>query len=86
VDTVAPTIRDATLFLDIDMQQLPGPLALVAHWLAGRAVQVTKARHAVATQDRMHGGMGLAQRPPDPVGPDPPGRPIGQDGLLAGAR
>jgi len=50
---VATTIRDATLLLDLHMDQLAGPLALVAHDLAGRAVQLPQPRHLVAGQHRM---------------------------------
>jgi hypothetical protein len=83
---VAPTIRDAALFLDIHMQQLPGPLALVAHHLPGRAVQITKARDLVADQHRMHRRVGLTQRPTNTVRTDSVSRPIGQDGLLTSRR
>ena len=86
VDAVAPTIRDAALLLDIHVHQFPGPLALIADHLSSRAVQLPKTRYAVATQDCMDRRGGLAQRPTDPVGPDPPGSSMRQDGPLAIAR
>jgi hypothetical protein len=46
MDAVAATVGDAALLLDVQVDQLPGPLALVAHHLPGRAVQVSQARDA----------------------------------------
>jgi len=86
VDAVATTIRDTTLLLDIDVQQLPGPLTLVAHHLPGRAVQISQLRDTVAMKHGMHGGVGLAQRPTNAVGTDSVGCPILQHGLFVGRR
>jgi hypothetical protein len=38
MNAVATTVRDAALLLDVQMDQLPGPLALVAHDLASGPV------------------------------------------------
>jgi hypothetical protein len=57
---VAATVGDPTLFLNVQVDQLAGPLALVAHWLAGGTVQLPKARHVMAAQHGVHGGVGLA--------------------------
>jgi hypothetical protein len=86
MDAVAATVRDPALLLDVQVDQLAGPLMLVAHDLAGRTIQLGQPWHLVASQHGRHGGMGLAQRPADPVRPNPIHRPIGQDGLLAGGR
>jgi hypothetical protein len=55
MDAVAATIRDPALLLDVQVDQLPGPLTLVAHRLAGGAVQLPQPRHLVATKHGMHG-------------------------------
>ena len=81
---MAATSGDAALLFDIQVDQLARPRTLVAHDLAGRAVQLAKARDAVAAQHRVHGRVGLAQRPTDTVGTDPMGCPVVEDGLLAG--
>lgn len=81
---MAATIGDATLLLDIQVHQLPRPLTLVADHLPGGPVQLAKARHPMPDQHPVHCGVGLPERPADPVGADPVGGPIGQDGLLTG--
>lgn len=80
---VATAIGDAALLFDIELDQLTRPLPLVAHDLAGGTVQLAKPRHLLAGQDRLHGGVGLPERPADPMGTHPMGRPIRQDRLLA---
>ena len=51
---MATTIRDPALLLAIDMNQLSGPLALVAHHLTSRSVQLPQPRQLLAPQDRVH--------------------------------
>lgn len=63
------TIRDPALLLDIDVEQLSGPLALVAHHLAGGAVQLPQPRQLLATQDGMHRGGCLTKLQPIRWGP-----------------
>jgi hypothetical protein len=80
---VATTIRDAPLGLDVDMDQLPGPLTLIAHHLAAGPVQLGQPGQPVAIQHRPDRGAGLPQRPADPMRPHPVGLAPGHDGLLA---
>jgi hypothetical protein len=79
-------IGNPPLGLDIDMEQLTWPLALVAHDLPGRPVQLPQPGQPMAGQHRMHRGGGLAKRPTDPVGTDPVCVAPGQDRLLPRGR
>ena len=59
----------------VQVDQLAGPLTLRAHHLPGGAVRIGQARDAIAAQHGMHGGMCLAQRPANAVGPTEGGIP-----------
>ncbi|GAA4243018.1 hypothetical protein GCM10022255_000290 [Dactylosporangium darangshiense] len=50
-------VGDVAEFLDVDMDELAGPVTFVAADVAGSGpVQTAQSRHAVAGQDPMHGG------------------------------
>jgi hypothetical protein len=68
------------------MDQLAWPLALVAHHLPGRAVQLPQPGELMTTQHRMHRGRGLPKRPADAVGTDSGGLAPGQNRLFTGGR
>jgi hypothetical protein len=76
---VATPSRDPALGLDVEVEQLPRPLALVAHHLPGWPVQLPQPGQLVAAQHRMDRGGCLTQRPANPVRPDPAGLPAGHD-------
>jgi hypothetical protein len=80
------TIRDPALLLDIDVDQLPGTVALVAHHLTGGPVQLPQPRELLAAQDGMDRGRRLAEHPANAVGPDPAAEPAGHDQLLPRCR
>jgi hypothetical protein len=67
------------LGFDVDVQQLAGPLALVADHRPGRPVQLPPPWQLVAAQHRMHRGGRRTQRPADAVGADPAGLAAGHD-------
>jgi hypothetical protein len=75
-------IGDPALLLDVDVDQLPGPLALVAHHLAGGSVQLPQPRELLAAQDRMHRRRRLPQHPADAVRPHPAAYAAGNDRLF----
>ena len=77
VDAVAATIGDAPEFLDVQLDQLAGMLALVAHHRAAGAVQMGQSAHAVAAQHPRDRRAGHAQLPGEAMGAlaaAPPGR------------
>ena len=66
-DAPAAAVRDVAELLDIDVDQLAGPVPLIAadrH--PGGPVQVRQPRAAVAAQDRVHRGGRQAQPEADP--------------------
>ena len=67
--SVTAPLRDAPLGLDVDMEQLPGPLTLRAHHLAAGSVQLGQPGQPVTDQHRMDGGAGLPRAQPIRCGP-----------------
>jgi hypothetical protein len=86
VDAPSAAVGDVAELLDVDVDQLAGPLALVAaDGQPGTAVQVRQARAAVAAQDRVDGRRRQVQPGPDPGRARAPGEPQADDpplGLL----
>jgi hypothetical protein len=81
-DVMTAPIGDAPELLDIDVEQLAGPCALVAHDLPGGTVQLPQPRHPVAAQDGMHPRACLPELPGDTVRAQPAALPARQDRLL----
>ena len=76
VNPVAAAVGDVAELLDVDVDQLAGPVSFVsADRLLGGAVQVRQAGAVVAAQDLVHGGGVQVQRPGDPGRAQPPGHP-----------
>jgi hypothetical protein len=74
VDAVATSIRDAALFLDIDIRELPGPLALAATTCpVGRSSSPGRGRRCDARRRVQRNGPRPA--PTDPMRRDPPRPP-----------
>jgi hypothetical protein len=63
VDAVAATVRDAAQLLDVDVDQLPGMLALVADHHPAGPVGVGESAHVMTGQDPIDGRAGHAQLP-----------------------
>src|SRR4029450_2703070 len=68
VDAVAAAVRDAAQLLDVEVDQLARPLALVADHGAAGPVGVGQAAQAVAAQDAVDGRASHAQGIPEPMG------------------
>jgi hypothetical protein len=81
-DTLAATLRDATEFLDVQVNQRARMGMLIAYDLPCGAVEPRETVKPGAPQDCVDGGAGDAQLPPDAV--RSPGKPAacGTDGFF----
>src|SRR6185437_16965772 len=87
VDAVPAAVGDVAKLLDVDVDQLTGPVPLIAadrH--AGRTVQVRQPRAAVTGQDSMHRRGRQAQPEADPGWAQPPADPQADDPVLGAPR
>src|SRR5205085_2748931 len=67
VDAPASAVGDPALLLYVDVDQLTRAFALVAHDHAGRAIEIAQERDPAATKHPVDRGVGLSERPGDPV-------------------
>ena len=68
-DALVATLRDATEFLDVQVDQRARASMLVAEYLPCGAMEPCEAVESGAAQDSVDGGTGDAQPPPDAVRP-----------------
>ena len=68
-EALTPAIGDAPALLHVEVEELAWPLALVAHDLAGDAVEVVEAIEPPSTEDRVDRRGGQLQSPGDVVWP-----------------
>jgi len=87
---VTAAVGHPAQLLDVDVDQLVGPLTDVAQRRAGQAIGMRQAADTVAAQDAIHGRARVAQQRPQTVRPDPQPTAQAQDAahaaLVQGAR